>query len=145
MNLIIFLVACCSFTYKVGTKLAEHGGWAFFKVPTTSTIDTAVKSACETAGYVTPCMGSSSSCSWSPSGSACTYTSENGCVNPMKTSAVAAGCTSAKTNCPSFQNVYAYMAGRYNNGKSCGVSGTTYCATGSSSTSGFAFCARSVR
>ena len=100
--------------------IASHGGWSFYKVPTTCTTDMCIASVCEAAGMVTPCAGSSE-CGYS--NAICTVTSEVGCETPMKTTShVLCGAR----YCDSFEDMFQYMGGKYNGGGAFGIKHDSY-------------------
>jgi len=126
-------------------KLAAHGGWTFYKVPTKDTGDAGIKAACQAAGLVTPCAGAAG-CRFN--GGGCTMTSETGCGMPMWTTAKAVcGGRTYPSKCSQFTKVYTFMGFKWvGKIKGCGVNaGHGWCDQGAPGKSGYAFCAERTK
>ena len=96
----------------------SHGGWHFYKVSTDCTSSACVSKACADAGMETPCAGASG-CEYNNNEVGCTLTSEQGCGEPMDTTANIL-CGSGTAGCSLFEAVYTSM-GTWSNGAACGL------------------------
>lgn len=120
-----------------GTQIANHGGWKFYKVATSSTDDAGIKATCTAKGLVTPCAGPPG-CTYNAAG--CTLTSEKGCGSPMSTTSRKICGGRNPSACAPLKDTYTFMGFKWVS--ACGTNGRSWCVVGNKAKAGYAFCAK---
>ena len=117
--------------------LAEFDSWRYYKVQTSGQMTSAnVKATCERHNLINTCVGSKT-CQYS--NSECTVTALTGCSKPMIMLSRKICQGNDPQSCKKLDGVFSYTYGT-----SCGVIGSSYCASGTDYYDKWALCAEPV-
>ena len=119
------------------TLLAEFDSWEYYKVKTSGQMTSAnIKKTCERNNLINTCVGSHS-CHFSDS--ECTITALTGCGTPMVMLSRHICQGNDPRYCKKLDGVFSYTST-----SSCGVIGTSHCASGKDYYDQWALCAKPV-
>ncbi|XP_078660964.1 uncharacterized protein LOC144905260 [Branchiostoma floridae x Branchiostoma belcheri] len=136
---LVLAVVACPVQSQGGTFLATYLGYDYFKVPVSGPMSSAnVKSTCERAGYVTPCVGDGS-CSFSSGDCVTSGLTNCNFLGMGEVSQVL--CGTNPMGCPAFDGVYIFMGHGWESGSAWGVESNSY-QFGINYYNRFALCAR---
>ena len=121
--------------------LCTIGEWNFYKVKVVGKMtDKNVKAYCESEGFITPCYGTSSTCTYFHEDCTPLAGLNSGCFSPFN-EIVKHMCPDKKARqCPKLYGIYIFMGYKWGDLGTCGVEKESHCAQGKKAENKFALC-----